>query len=157
MQNKLVTIALLLTASSATAADMPMRHVGALSPEANALAESMAWYRGVAVSCRPTDGTNLNRIYWEPRVNAVVGPQQRVAFANVVKLMSMPTVMQMSGPDRALQCDDALDVVEGRFPSFAEAPEATPLCWSDVTDTNRCPGTGTDDILAGLDSLLEGY
>ncbi len=157
MKNIAATLVASLIASSAVAADMPVRHVGGLSSEANVLAADMAWFRGVAVACSPTDGTNLNRIYWEPRVNAIVAPQQRMAFANVVKSLSAPTFQMMSGPDRALQCDDALDVVEDRFPSFAEAPTATPLCWSYVTDLNRCEGTGDDDILAGLPALLEGH
>jgi hypothetical protein len=45
-----------------------------------------------------------------------------------------------------------------RYPSVFEAGEAAePICWSDVTDTNRCEGTGEDDVLAGLPALLDGY
>lgn len=156
MKNVLATLAL-LAASSAAAADMPSRHVGALSPEADALANEMAYYRGVVVACRASDGTALNEAFWAPRF-AVVPQNQRALFAATVKSRAMPTLQQMSGPDAPLKCDDALDLVEDQFPSIAEAgPAAEPICWSDVTDTNRCGAAGDDDILAGVDPLLEGF
>ncbi len=139
------------------AADMPSRYANALSPEADALASEMARFMGAAKACRATDGTNLNRIYWEPRIAAVVPQSSLVYFSNVVRARAVPTQQTMSGPDVALKCDDYLDFVEDQFPSYAEAPMETPLCWSDVTDLNRCEGTGDDDIFAGLDPLLGGY
>ncbi len=156
MQNKLATIALLLTASSAHAADMP-RYTNALSPQADALANEMARYMGAAKACRYTDGTNLNRIYWEPRIAAVVPQSSLVSFSNIVRARAVPTQQMLSGPDVALKCDDFLDATEDKFPAYAEAPTGTPLCWSDVTDLNRCEGTGDDAILAGLPALLEGF
>jgi hypothetical protein len=146
-----------LMASSAIAADMPTRYANALSPQADSLAFEMARFMGAAKACRYTDGTNLNRVYWEPRIAAVVPQSSLVSFSNIVRARAVPTTQMMSGPDVALKCDDFLDATEDQFPSFAEAPTATPLCWSDVTDLNRCEGTGVDDILAGLDPLLEGY
>lgn len=137
----------------ARAADMPR----GLSPEATALANEMAYYRGVAIACRPTDGTVLNKAFWEPRI-ATLRPTERAAFTASVKALTQPTLTQLSGPDAALKCDDALDLVEDRFPSIAEAgPAAEPVCWSDVTGMNACPGIGDDDILAGVDALLDGY
>ncbi len=146
-----------LIASSAVAADMPARYSNALSPQADALASEMARFMGAAKACRATDGTNLNRIYWEPRIAAVVPQSSLVYFSNVVRARAVPTMQTLSGPDVALKCDDFLDATEDQFPSFSEAPTGTPLCWSDVTDLNRCEGTGDDDPLAGLDAILEGY
>jgi hypothetical protein len=151
------TIVASLIATSAMAADMPARYANALSPQADALAFEMSKYMGAAKACRATDGTNLNRQYWEPRIAAVVPQSSLVSFSNVVRARAVPTQQTMSGPDVALKCDDFLDDVSESYPSFDEAPTGTPLCWSDVTDLNRCEGTGNDDILAGLDPLLEGY
>ncbi len=144
-------------ATSAIAADMPSRYASSLSPEADFLAFEMSQYMGAAKACRATDGTNLNRQYWVPRIAAVVPQSSLVSFSNIVLARAVPTVQMMSGPDVALKCDDFLDSVEDSFPSYAEAPTETPLCWSDVTDLNRCTGTGMDDIFAGLDPLLEGF
>ena len=148
-------LALFLVASSASAADMSGRY--GLPPQLDSMASEMAYYRGIAIACRPTDGTNLNQFYWAPRL-AIIPQSQKTLFSNTVKARSQPIVDQMSGPDRALRCDDALDGVESGYPSIFEAGlGAEPICWSDVTDMNRCTGTGTDDILAGVDALLDGY
>jgi hypothetical protein len=156
MKKIVATVLMVAATSPVMAADMGRGSMttSTLSPEAEALASEMAGYMSAAKACRATDGTNLNRFYWEPRINSVVAPTQRVAFSNVVKSRAAP---MFNGPDVALKCDDYLDVIEDRYPSFAEAPTATPLCWSDVTDLNRCEGTGDDDILAGVDALAEGY
>jgi hypothetical protein len=151
----IITVALLTT--TASAADMP-RYANALSSDADVLASDMARYRGIAVACRVSDGTNLNRAWWEPRIAALVPLSQRGIFTETVKRRSAPIIQSMSGPDSPLKCDDALDVVEDQFPSIAEAgPAAEPICWSSVDDTNRCEGTGEDDILAGVPALLDGY
>jgi hypothetical protein len=157
--NRLLASALLAAAlaTPAIAADMTAQRVSALAPPVDALASELGHYRAVAIACRPTDGTILSREFWASRLT-IVPTRQKTSFANAVKARSAPEIEAMSGPDRALRCDDALDQVEDRFPSVAEAGAgATPLCWSDVTDTNRCEGTGDDDILAGVPALLNGY
>jgi hypothetical protein len=159
MKRIITTLVAVAIASPAVAADMPSRHrhVAALSPNIDALASQMAHYRAIAVACRASDGTNLSRAFWDTRLTAVPTSQKSL-FANTVKARSNAEAAALSGPDSALKCDDALDVVEDQFPSVAEAgAQSTPLCWSDVTDTNSCDGTGDDDILAGVDALLEGY
>lgn len=158
--NRILIASLIASLSlPANAADMPKRHehVIALSSQVDMLATEMAQYRAVAVACRATDGTNLSAAYWSPKL-AIVPTSQKTLFAATVKSRSAPIIASMSGPDRALQCDDALDRAENAFPSVAEVTAAgTPLCWSDVTGTNACAGTGDDNILAGVDALLDGY
>ena len=150
-----ITIALTLAVTTASAA--MMRTTG-LSVAAEELADDMAHYAGLAKACAASDGSNLNRNYWEPKIRAVVPQNEYRLFARIVRLRSNQTFQQMAGPDAPLKCDDALDRVQKRYPSIFEAGEAAePICWSDVTDTNRCEGTGEDDILAGLPALLDGY
>jgi cytochrome c556 len=152
-----ITIALTMATTSVMAADTP-RHRSALSPAADALATEMAPYFGLAQACRPYDGSNLNKSFWDGRISSAVPNSQLNLFSEVVRSRAQPTIQQLSGPDAPLKCDDALDRVEDQFPSLAEAGEAAePICWSDVTDANRCEGTGEDDILAGVGPLLDGY
>ena len=102
----------------------------------------------------------MNKVYWKPYL-ATVPSTQRPLFIATVKSRSEPELLALSGPDRPLRCDDALDIVEAQFPAingpFGAGPAAEPICWSDVTDTNRCESVGEDDILAGVEPLLNGY
>jgi hypothetical protein len=154
--NKTIVIIASLMASTASAADMALAH-HTLTPQVDMLASELAQYRAITIACRPTDGTILSRAYWQPRLS-IVPASQKEQFTRVVKARSAPIIASMSGPDRALRCDDALDIVENAYPSIFEGgPAAEPVCWSDVTGMNACPGIGDDDILAGVDALLEGY
>ena len=161
---RLTTSAVLLGLSGVTALMAPAHaadtHVSALSPEIDALATQMAHYRAITVACRASDGTAMNKVYWKPFL-AGIPSRQRTLFLATVKSRSEPELAAMSGPDSPLRCDDALDRIEDQFPAisgpFGAGPAAEPICWSDVTNTNRCEGVGDDDILAGVDPLLAGY
>lgn len=160
--SKFMTVIFLsCTVAIATGADAAGRgHGSTLSPTVDALASQMAHYRAIAVACRGSDGTAMNKVYWRPYL-AAVPATQRPSFIATVKARSEPELLAMSGPDSPLRCDDALDIVEAQFPAingpFGAGPAAEPICWSDVTDTNRCEGVGEDDILAGVEPLLNGY
>ncbi len=157
MKNVIATIAVSLVATSATAADMPSRYANALSPQADALANEMAYFRGVVNACRVSDGTILNQAFWAPRF-AIVPESQRALFAATVKSRSLPTLQAMSGPDSALRCDAAIDAISSRYESIDDAgPGATPVCFDDPIGDYACPGVGEFDPLAGLPALLEGY
>jgi hypothetical protein len=117
----------------------------------------MAYYRGVVNACRTSDGTILNQAFWSPRF-AIVPESQRGLFASAVKARSMPTLQQMSGPDSALRCDDAIDAISSRYDSIDDAgPAATPVCFDDPVGDYRCPGVGEFDPLAGANAIFEGY
>lgn len=146
-----------IVASSAIAADMPSRYSNALSPQADALANEMAYFRGVVNACRTSDGTILNQAYWSPRF-AIVPESQRALFAATVKSRSIPTLQAMSGPDSALRCDDAIDAISSRYESIDDAgPGATPVCFDDPVGDYACSGVGEYDPLAGVNAILEGY
>ena len=154
-------VAFSVLASAAFGAGVTDRHhVRALSPSLEALVSQMAHYRAIAMACRGSDGTTMNKVFWKPYLETVPRAQ-RALFIATVKSRSEPELLAMSGPDSPLRCDDALDVVEAQYPAisgpFGAGPAAEPICWSDVTDANRCEGVGDDDILAGVDPLLAGY
>lgn len=153
----MATLAVSIFATSATATDMPSRYANALSPQADALANEMAYYRGVVNACRASDGTILNQAFWAPRF-VIVPESQRALFASTVKTRSMPTLQQMSGPDSALRCDDAIDAIASKFDSIDDAgPGATPVCFDDPVGDYQCSGVGEYDPLAGVNAILEGY
>jgi hypothetical protein len=139
------------------AADMSSRSAQTLSTEVAALAEQMAFYRGVVVACRESDGTALNPDFFAPRL-AIIPQNQKSLFASTVKRLSSRIALKMSGPKNALYCDVAIDKIADRYPSIIDAgPAATPVCFDDPIGDYVCPGTGEYDPLAGVDAILDGY
>jgi hypothetical protein len=154
-------VALSVVASAAFGVGVSERHhIRALSPSLEGLASQMAHYRAIAMACRGSDGMTMNKVFWKPYLDTVPRAQ-RALFIATVKSRSEPELLAMSGPYSPLRCDDALDVFEAQYPAingpFGAGPAAEPICWSDVTDANRCDGVGDDDIFAGVAPLIAGY
>jgi hypothetical protein len=150
MNHALIIASIALTLSSAHAADMPRKHISALTPSEQITAGEMAQAKAIAQACRASDGTILSRAYWTPRLAGVV---HRNTFSNVVRQRAnIIQAQEYSGPDVALRCDDQLDVLRDRYDEGQ-----SPLCWDDPIGGDACEGIGEMDPFAGLDALLQGY
>ncbi len=165
-RRSIAAIVFALLCFNAEAADMgarPRHHHTRrpLSPEFYPLVDKMALARAIVDVCRPSDGTVMNRAFWEPLLSTVPARQQWTFDAAVDK--ETAEIERAVDPVAApLWCDDRLDELANRFPATVAPPlgagtAAQPVCWSDPTGAYGCPGIGYDDPLAGVGAIVDGY